>query len=164
MKSIKYLSDITRHYKSSSGCSSTDSIDEDFSFDELPSRHHSVSYKSVINFDNDSSEASTDFSETEFKRNEVDFIEDEIKNINDEIDTNRPCHNKSLLSLINVFKNFSLSKKNETTKGNNNNNSIYRQLKRPTDYVYFKGMSGLSNRIEKRPLSAKCNRCTMRNG
>jgi hypothetical protein len=83
-------------------------------------------------------------------------------NINEEIKQHRRY--KSLLSVIKVLKNFSMGK---IIKPNNNHQAhrtIYRQLKRPREYVYVKGMSGLVYRDEISTSSSSCNRCSMRNG
>lgn len=81
---------------------------------------------------------------------------------NNNVDTKQQRHRRyTLLSMIKVLKNFSIALKTKSNNSETNRNiSIYRQLRRTRDYVYVKGMSGLSNRV---PTSS-CNRCSMRNG
>lgn len=98
------------------------------------------------------------------KKSQVSENEGGSKDSNNKVDTKQQqhCRYKSLLSMIKVLKNFSMGLKNKSNNSETNRN-IYRQLRRPREYVYVKGMSGLSNRIEKVPTSS-CNRCSMRNG
>lgn len=90
-------------------------------------------------------------------------VSEELKKVDgnkNEMDSDQNCRYKSLLSLIKTLRSFSVSLKSKSESETRKNNTIYRQLKRPTEYVYVKGISGLSNRIEK----VQCNRCIMRNG
>lgn len=191
MKSIRVKSfiELPNLYKSAS-CFTSESV-EDLYFDDTSMhsssdsiRHQARNCDSTHNFDS-SSESNSD---SEVENNNFSHNSDEVKklqtqvsedlielkkekeknkdNIN-EMDTNQRCRYKSLLSLIKALKKFSVSLKSKSdneTRKNTNNCNIYRQLKRPTEYVYVRGMSGLSNRIEKAPMSSNCNRCTMRNG
>lgn len=100
------------------------------------------------------------------KSSRVSFIEDQVKNNteNSEETKENKKHSryKSLLSMIKILKKFSVK---ETKKANceQQTKSI---LRRPREYTFVKGISGLSIRVEKVPSSSKtfCHRCYMRNG
>ena len=155
-------------------CISSESV-ESLYFDDASTS--AIRHLSIKKFDS-SSDMSTDGCETEndnyrFTSDQVDEfqaqVSEELKKVDgnkNEMDTDQSCRYKSLLSLIKTLRSFSVSLKSKSDSETRKNNTIYRQLKRPTEYVYVKGMSGLSNRIEKVPTSAttKCNRCIMRNG
>lgn len=81
------------------------------------------------------------------------------------VDTKQHRRYKSLLSVIKILKNFSMGLKSKPAPETSKNTSIYRQLRRPREYIYVKGMSGLSNRIEKASTasSSSC-RYAMRSG
>jgi hypothetical protein len=70
---------------------------------------------------------------------------------------------KSLLSMIKILKKFSV-KENSKKANCETSKSI---LRRPREYMFVKGMSGLSIRVEKVPSAssqAYCHRCYTRNG
>lgn len=181
---VKSFMELPKIYRSSSRCLSTSDIYifDDSSVTMSSSTSTIQSPFGIQNFDT-SSELSTEIENYSFtptlkssqvsfnRRNNSQVSENEggSKNSNNSVgDTNQQQRRyKSLLSLIKVLKNFSMGLKSESNNSTetNRNISIYRQLKRPREYIYVKGMSGLSNRIEKAPTSSSsCNRCSMRCG
>jgi hypothetical protein len=77
------------------------------------------------------------------------------------LDSQKRCYYKSLLFVIKRLKSFSVRLQ---SKGDNETqHTIYRQLRTPKEYIYVRGMSGLSKRVEKLP-SSSCNRCVTRFG
>lgn len=71
---------------------------------------------------------------------------------------------KSLLSVIKILKKFSVKENGNKKTSCETPKSI---LRRPREYMFIKGMSGLSIRVEKVPsVSSKayCHRCYTRNG
>lgn len=167
---VKSFIEFPNLYKNA--CFTTESV-ESFYYDDasIQSPTNSIRHLSIRKFDS-LSELGTYCCENEnysLTSGQVDefqaHVSEELKNVNKNnkngmnVDQNR--HSKSLLSLIKALRNFSVNLKTKSDSEKRKNNTIYRQLKRPTEYVYVKGMSGLSNRIEKIPTSAKC---IMRNG
>lgn len=152
-------------------CITTESV-ESLYFDDDTSTN-AIRHLSIKKFDSESDISSCENDNFRFTSDQVDEfqaqVSEELEKVDgnkNELDTDQSCRYKSLLSLIKALKSFSVSLKSKSDSETRKNNTIYRQLKRPTEYVYVKGMSGLSNRIEKVPTSAttKCNRCIMRNG
>jgi hypothetical protein len=87
-------------------------------------------------------------------------------------------YHKSLLSMIKILKSFSVrhnSNNNNSYNNNNNNNNSNNNnsnnkkkssiLRKPQEYVYIKGISGLSNRVPTTSLKTTiCQRCYVRSG
>lgn len=81
----------------------------------------------------------------------------------EEIKEKKHSRYKSLLSMIKILKKFSVKENGKKT----NCETSKSILRRPREYMFIKGMSGLSIRVEKVPSAsskAYCHRCYTRNG
>lgn len=178
---VKSYMEIPSFYRATSQCLTTSLIDVSLYDDSCRSSAATSSTTiqnscGIQNFDT-SSELSREYENysivalksgrVSFNRNnksQVSENEGGSKDCNNKVDMKQHRRYKSLLSMIKILKNFSMGLKNKpSSSADTSRNSIYRQLRRPREYVYVKGMSGLSNRIEKVSTSS-CNRCSMRNG
>lgn len=137
-----------------SSCAATSDSIEDL-FLEITSFDDSFIKKNSDNriFDT-SSEISADYENYSFVKssqesyNEINIHSRVLENENKINETTKKYHYKSLLSMIKILKKFSLKKTSiEAAKTNGN------ILRRPREYVYVKGMSGLTIRVEKVPSS-----------
>lgn len=114
----------------------------------------------VLYFDESSSDRNFDTSSDDDTQS--DYKKDE-KNLDSQQEERQQCYYKSLLCVIKCLKNLSVRLKSKSENETHHNN-IYRQLRTPKEYVYVRGMSGLSKRVEKLPSSSRCNRCVTRFG
>lgn len=157
--------EISNIYRSTSQCLHSYESIEDIYFDVL-FLNESLDQESIKNDNLGSNTLKNGYVNINDSK-KLQVNEEGSKDDGKKLDAKEECRYKSLLSMIKILKNFSMvrnfllkSKSNNTAESNRN---IYRQLKRPRQYVYVKGMSGLLNRIEV-STSSSCNRCHMRNG